>query len=532
MDQRKFITALYGRTSKDDPKRVTIEIQQQRLRDWSARDPLVESVFAEYWDDGVTGKLPLWERPAGKQLLEAVKAGRVQSVAVLYADRFGRTLLDGLQAVKTLGDHGVKLVAVNDGWDSRRDDNPLFFQFRMMMAEEEHRRIAERMQNGKLRAMERDNAPPGGPLVFGYRMDEHGRFVPDPVEAPIVVHIFEMALQGYSNSVILAWVKTTGVPAGRKWQKRAPGSAPTLARTDESSQWHLTKIGKILRNRTYIGERRWGDRRFQCEPLVDEATFERVQPLNQRRTAARGTYRNADHGLLSGLLVCASCGARYYHRPHAYRRQDGSAVRYPIYMCNNARKHWGVCKAKTLRVDELDADVWARIENYIENPEALVKEVIAADHHLSEQVAVLDAEEQSLSAELEGIDREAAHVWEQQKANSWPIGFVTPKLNDLNARRDRVTTALEDLRRKKSAAIFSMDLSEAVTAALTSIRTKLKTGLTAKEKSAIVRLLVPGGIVTTVGTGQEKRAEVSVDIKWVTAIEGSAPDPCPQVPND
>src|SRR5262245_50693150 len=213
MEEKKFITGLYGRTSKDDPRRVTIEIQQQTLLDWAGRDPLVDHVIDEYWDDGITGKLPLWERPQGKRLLEDVQQGKVQSVAVAYADRFGRTLLDGLQAVKNLEDSGVKLVAVNDGWDARRNDSPLYFQFRMMMAEEEHRRITQRMRDGKLRAMERDNAPPGGPLVFGYRMDEHGRFVPDPDEAPVVARIFEMALEGYSNQEILAWVKTTGVQA-------------------------------------------------------------------------------------------------------------------------------------------------------------------------------------------------------------------------------------------------------------------------------------------------------------------------------
>ena len=153
--ERKFVTALYGRTSKDDPRRVTIEIQKNHLREWAARVSLVDSVIAEYWDDGVSGKHPLWERPSGKKLLEDVKLGKIQSVAVVYADRFGRNLLDGLQAVKLLEDKGVKLIAIHDGWDARRNDSPLYFQFRMMLAEEDHRRIAERMGKGKIRAMER-----------------------------------------------------------------------------------------------------------------------------------------------------------------------------------------------------------------------------------------------------------------------------------------------------------------------------------------------------------------------------------------
>jgi site-specific DNA recombinase len=195
-EAKKFVTRLYGRTSKDDPRRVTIDIQRNTLRTWSLNDQLVEHVAAEYWDDGISGKLPLWERPEGKRLLADVRdgldRGEPQCVAVVFADRFGRTLLDGLQAVKILEDMGAKLIASNDGWDSRRNDSPLYFQFRMMLAEEDHRRICQRMEAGKQRAMDRDDAPPGGPLTFGYRVDCRGHFEPDPIEAPIVVRMFEM----------------------------------------------------------------------------------------------------------------------------------------------------------------------------------------------------------------------------------------------------------------------------------------------------------------------------------------------------
>src|SRR5262252_1307693 len=187
-EQRQLATALYGRTSKDDPRRVTIEIQQRGLRDWAGRDALVGAV-EEYWDDGVTGKTPLWERPQGRRLFESVKAGRLRCMAVMYSDRFGRTLLDGLLAVRELETLGVKLVAVHDGWDSRREDSPVYFQFRMMMAEEEHRRINQRTRDGKNRAIVRDGAPPSGAISFGYRMDSGGRLTIEPGEAAVVIHL-------------------------------------------------------------------------------------------------------------------------------------------------------------------------------------------------------------------------------------------------------------------------------------------------------------------------------------------------------
>jgi site-specific DNA recombinase len=534
MSERQYTTGIYGRTSKDDARRLTIENQQIVLRQWATTDPLVSSLVGEYWDDGVSGKTPLWERPAGRRLLEDAEAGRLQALAVVYADRFGRTLLDGLQAVKQLEALGVKLVAVNDGWDARRDDSPLYFQFRIMFAEEEYRRIRQRCEAGKRRAMDRDGAPPGGPLVFGYRMDAHGRFVPDPVEAPVVRRIFEMAREGYTNLEILAWVRTTGVPAGLKHQRRAHGSQPVVAASQRQAQWHPTKIGKILRNRVYIGERRWSGRVFPCEPLVSIDDFDSVQAMNRRRSAIRGV-QSEPRCLLSGLLTCATCGSKYHHKKHGIRRKNGQRYEYRMYICDGARrtrKSWGEgCRTKMIHVDRLDAEVWSLIESYLADPEALVRKVVAADRVVSGEVAGLAAEEGRLTAELEGVEREAASVWEEQKANGWPLSWVTPRLNELNAKRERLTAALTDVRRRSASLTVSREQSEAVAAGLATVRARLRAGLSLAEKHAIARLVVAGGVVKTVGEGRAKKAEVTVRIRWGDYLSNADPV-APSVPDD
>jgi site-specific DNA recombinase len=534
---RKYRTGLYGRTSKDDPRRVTIDIQKKALHDWAGRDPLVSEVTDEYWDDGITGKLPLHERPEGRRLLADVQAGRIEAVAVAYVDRFGRTLLDGLQAVKALEDRGVKLVAVEDGWDARRNDGPLYFQFRMMMAEEEHRRIRERMQSGKSRAMARDNAPPGGPLTFGYRMDEHGQYVADAVEAAVVVRIFELFLLGHSQPEILAWVRTLGVPAGRRFQKRAPGSEPHVAQgagRGASGQWHCTKVSKILRNRTYLGERRWKERVFPCTPLVDPETFDRVQArlLERDRGAGIGKAIRPEKGLLSGLLTCGTCGGTFYLSSMTQKRADGTSSRYPTYMCESARGG-GWCGCKVLRVNRLDADVWSLVESYLDDPAELVRKVVAADARLGGDVAELDAAEGRLLAEGDAVEAEVKGVWDEQRANGWPLAWVTPRLNELHARREQVAAELQAVRQRRGAVLVDRDQAAEVTAALAGIRARLAVGLSAEEKYSIIRRLVAGGVVKTVGTGRQKMAEITLQLRWgehITAQGAGAASHSPDCP--
>jgi site-specific DNA recombinase len=151
----------------------------------------------------------------------------------------------------------------------------MYFQFRMMMAEEEHRRIHQRTRDGKLRAMDRDNAPPAGSLTFGFKLGPQGQFLLHPVEADIVRKVFEMFLQGHSQVAIADWLNQIGIRPGRRYQKRM--GDPTIGKKWENSKWWPSSISKMLRRRDYIGDRVWGGRKFPCEPIVDLPTFRKVQ---------------------------------------------------------------------------------------------------------------------------------------------------------------------------------------------------------------------------------------------------------------
>lgn len=520
----KFITALYGRTSKDDPKRVTIEIQQQTLRVWSQNDQLVERVVDEYWDDGVTGKIPLWERPQGRRLVEDIKSGRIQSVAVAYADRFGRTLLDGLQAVKLLEDNGVKLVAVTDGWDSRRSDAPLYFQFRMMMAEEEHRRISQRMSDGKKRAMTRDEAPPGGPLAFGYHLDKRGHYVPDPVESAIVIEIFRMALEGHRFTEILEYIKSCGVPAGRKFQKRAEGSRPTVCRNHNGAAWHLTKVAKILRNPVYTGVRTWGSASFPCIPLVNKPTFDKVQLICADKARRFGIGKaDPERGLVSGLFVCETCGSRFYHKSCISYYQGKIRDRYQMYICDSLRRRKN-CRAKMIRVAHLDADIWKFVLSYLENPEKLIKKVLFSDTHLQTEASVLISQEADIVRQLELLELEVQEVWDLKNGKGLPLSFVSNELSRLNLRKEGLAAQLSQVRSQYAAMSLTRDETNSLISTLAQVRSELSEGvLSAQVKFDLVRRFIRSGSIKTEGSGRHKVATVSFQFLWGEGLTTQAP---------
>src|SRR5262249_22283642 len=160
-------------------------------------------------------------------------------------------------------------------------------------------------------------------------------------------------------------------------------------------------------------------------------TFDKVQELlsarGQRLRSRRG---DPTHGLLSGLLTCTNCGSRIYHKAHAVVRSTGKTYRSQFYVCNGRRRKrpgQANCYAKMIRVDHLDRDVWEMIESYLADPAALVRKVVQQDKRIGGHVSDLEAKENRLVKELEELEAEAAAVWAEQKANNWPLAFVTPK---------------------------------------------------------------------------------------------------------
>lgn len=514
-NQEKLPTSLYGRTSRDDPVRMSIEAQQKTLGTWASQDPLVAAVAGEFWDANISGKIPIWERPAGKLLLANVHAGKVRCVAVAKSDRFGRTLLDGLQAAKHLEDLGVKLVAVEDGWDARRNDSPLYFQFRMMIAEEEHRRIRERMTNGQALSAERNNAPALGHLVFGYQLQPNGHFVRDPVEAPIVIALFEKYLEGCSQKQLLAWANTQGIPAGRRSQVRAVGSTPKRHANHEHARWHLSKIGRILSNRTYIGERHWRGRVYPCPPLIDTASFDLVQArLAKGNTGSYQADWNPEHGLLSGLLVCGHCKASYYHKARHDQRGDGQVRTRRVYMCESVKKASKVCTARSLKIASFDKKVTELILQYLADPAKLVQRVLATDQELGKEVTDLEEQERAIAAELQQLNGQADAIWAEQQARGWPVAWVSAGLDKLAARKRQLESRLTSLRTHKAHVLVDRESTEEVTAAIAGIRAKLRDGLDPHTWREIVRLLVADATVHTIGTGPTRFAEVTLQMRW------------------
>jgi DNA invertase Pin-like site-specific DNA recombinase len=156
-------------------------------------------------DPGISGSIPLLERPGGRQLAE-LAAGDVVILARL--DRGFRSALDALRTVEEWERIGVRLIINGHGevTDQKNPTGRLMLEMMAVFAGHERRMIRERMAEGRA-AKRSKGGHVGGTRPFGFTVDGVGkdaRLIPIPEEQAALATARELHAAGFSLRKIAA----------------------------------------------------------------------------------------------------------------------------------------------------------------------------------------------------------------------------------------------------------------------------------------------------------------------------------------
>ncbi|MEA2758455.1 MAG: putative DNA-invertase from lambdoid prophage Rac [Methylobacteriaceae bacterium] len=161
------------------------------LKGWELGQVFVEA--------GVSGSVPLAERPEGQRLLAALKKG--DAVITPKLDRMFRSASDALGTLEELKDQGIGLHMIDLGGDVCGNGiSKLVFTILSAVAENERDRIRERIRDVKGR-LASDGMYNGGKRQFGYEISD-GRLVPNKGEQAALTRMREMRSAGPSLRAI------------------------------------------------------------------------------------------------------------------------------------------------------------------------------------------------------------------------------------------------------------------------------------------------------------------------------------------
>jgi site-specific DNA recombinase len=182
----------YIRVSTEEQARegLSLEAQRERIEAYCKLQGLqLREVFA---DQGVSGSIPLLERPGGAKLLEAITAGQAEHVVALKLDRLFRDAGDALTTLKEWDNHGIALHLLDLGgsaFNSKSAMGKFFLTMTAAFAELERNLISERTKTAL--AYKRSQGAWLGNVPFGFKL-EGGRLIEDPEQLMMIERVKAM----------------------------------------------------------------------------------------------------------------------------------------------------------------------------------------------------------------------------------------------------------------------------------------------------------------------------------------------------
>ena len=344
-----------------------------------------------YKDDGVTGTLPLDERPAGYEMLQDAKNGKFNLVLVFKLDRLGRATRVILNAVHDLDGYGVKVRSMTEPFDTSDASGRFLLTILAGVADLERSNILQRMGLGANRAAKKGKYM-GGLTPYGYTVDSEGYLTPNTAligdtgmnEVDVVRMIYNLCIDGKSTLQITERLTAMGIPP-------FCSSRDVGKRTNKNSKWRPTTVYRMIKSTTYKGINRYGKNRDTTiqrtvPPIVSEEVWDKAQEvLSANKVKIKGNVKK--NYLLRGLLKCAHCGYSF----------SGAFTGKYVYYSDIGRYAWRShrlekkCIGKTLPQKWVEDTVWESCMTYIRDPQLVVKSAKSRDNseELEKEIALI-----------------------------------------------------------------------------------------------------------------------------------------------
>lgn len=356
--------AVYVRVSTDKDEQVSsIQNQIEICRYWIEKNGFEWDENAIYKDEAVSGTAWL-ERRAMQLILEKARKKELDTVVFKSIHRLGRDLRDALEIKEILLGHGVRLVTIEEGYDSLYEgNNDMKFEIYAMFAAQLPKTLATSISAALVAKVRRGEHT--GTIPFGYdRIDKKLRI--NEKEAEIVKQIFD-------------WYEE-----GRGYRTIANMLNKSESRTKSGNLWSEVSVKVIVTNSLYIGEHVMhkykvvkidGKKRTVKNPKEKWLVFkdhheaiiskEQWDLVNKPRGTKKGKTKFDIRNEFRGLVYCAHCGKK------VRAIYSGMGTKYErIYMKCSTYKAYGTCvKHLPVRYEDFRSLILRRLKEKQKNIE-------------------------------------------------------------------------------------------------------------------------------------------------------------------
>jgi site-specific DNA recombinase len=357
--------AIYTRKSSEEGLEQSfnsLEAQREACQAYiaSQKHEHWRGIATHYDDGGYSGGS--MERPALRQLLQDIDAGKIDTVVVYKVDRLTRSLADFAKIVERLDARQVSFVSVTQQFNTTTSMGRLTLNVLLSFAQFEREVTGERIRD-KIAASKRKGMWMGGTLPLGYRVCDR-KLVVDAQEAAQVKTIFELYLELGCVAKLKDRLDREGL---RSKVRRSHAGQKSGGRAYSRGALYC-----LLQNPVYVGKVRHRDAIYagEHEGVIPEQLWDHVQERLKANCKTRRTGSNAKSpSLLVGLLYDPQ-GSRFtpFHA-------DKRGKRYRYYVSQSKIHGRPVAASSPTRIPARDIEeiVCGRIQSLLKSPKELLQ---------------------------------------------------------------------------------------------------------------------------------------------------------------
>jgi site-specific DNA recombinase len=404
-------------STRPQTKKYGLKIQREQGLKYGKENGFDCEVYEE---KGISGTLPVEQRPKLSILLKGVVKGEVKHIWVKDLSRLSRDNMVSFYLQNQFKKYGCILHSQSGDIDFQTPMESMFYGFQSLFNSTENEVRRQKSMEGKVKHF-KSGGWRGGSFVFGYKSVRHKSsgmkmLVPNTDESKWVRQIFEW----YDLDKSTKWI-------GQQLDKN--GIKPR-----RSKFWNIGSIQSLLRNKIYIGIDTMTDKitdpqkpkvlTYKTERLriVDDELFNRVRKKVQSNTQRLNVKGKTKYDvLLRGKIFCGDCGLMWSVKKMERPRYEN------FYRCPNKERLWRdkgqsnikpCSNNKSMNIDRTNDIVWNTLCEVLNKSHLIKQEIkdktlskkLETEKDVKRQITKLKREQRKIDVRIDDIDERFEEV--------------------------------------------------------------------------------------------------------------------------
>jgi DNA invertase Pin-like site-specific DNA recombinase len=357
--------AIYTRKSSEEGLEQSfnsLEAQREACEAYiaSQKHERWRAVTTDYDDGGYSGGS--MERPALRQLLADIDAGKVDTVVVYKVDRLTRSLADFAKIIERFDAHEVSFVSVTQQFNTTTSMGRLTLNVLLSFAQFEREVTGERIRD-KIAASKRKGMWMGGTIPVGYDLRDRKLFV-NAEEAAQVKKIFQLYLELGCVAKLKIRLDHDGV--------RSKVRISRLGKKSGGMAYSRGALYCLLVNSLYIGKIPHRDTVYPGEhpAIISQELWDKVQ---ERLRANYKTRRNATNAKSPSLLVGLLYDDQGNRFTPFHADRNGKRYRYYVSQAKIHNRTTGSSGPTRIPAQDIEGIICRKILSLLSSPEHLLQ---------------------------------------------------------------------------------------------------------------------------------------------------------------